>query len=78
MTEELYPEHAKLRNQRQEHAAIETFISFLEERDYEIKPPDGRYIRPETLIAEYFEIDLKKFDEEKHQMLAEIRKAQGI
>lgn len=77
-----YPEHAKIARHRDEHEAIVSFVSFLDDSDTH---SICHWSRSEwkalgetglaKLIAVYFDIDYNKFLDEKDVMLAEIRKA---
>lgn len=81
-----YPEHDKLRAVRDESQAIGQFLEWLGENGLVICSfeeykrtgeyiPDGRSIQ--QILADYFEIDLNKLDDEKRAMLNELRKANG-
>jgi hypothetical protein len=78
-----YPEHDKLHAVKDQSQAIGSFLDWLQN---ERKPRTVLAIhewdewvptneRIEALLAEYFEIDLKKLEEEKRAMLDELRKA---
>ena len=80
-----YPEHDKLHKVREQSEAIGEFLENLEHKGIELaewgKPFKGgpKGLVPihksrNTILAEYFEIDLKKLEAEKEQMLAEMRK----
>lgn len=82
-----YPEHEKLSSRKREHKAIQSFCWFLsnlgllwrvevmeDERGDKTTvhfPLKDREIA--DLIAEYFGVDSKKFQEETHQMIEELR-----
>lgn len=81
------PEHDKLKKVRTESNAIGAFLDWLlHERELEIceMPEKSETYFPvhlpfgtiETLLAEYFNIDLKKIEQEKRAILAELREAQ--
>ena len=75
----MYPEHEKMKAIAAESNRIGDFIDWLEMQDLHICERvityrDGfeyeRTTRPmEKLLAEFYEIDLKKIDAEKRQML---------
>ena len=81
-----YPEHEKLKAVQEESQAIGEFLEFggytLCEH-YEVNPETGSpYIDPhwmparksiQDILAEYFDIDQKKLEEEKRAMLEAIR-----
>jgi hypothetical protein len=79
-----YPEHSKLSAVQRETQAIHSFLEWLgDEKGYFIAEwdkdhPDGNMpfaIRENhtTLVAEFYEIDLKAFDNEKRDMIEKIR-----
>lgn len=76
-----YPEHAKLKALEGANQIVGNFIEWLGEAGYVISKEDRygdlqpAYRRIDQLIAEHFEIDLDKLEEEKVAMLEEIRKA---
>lgn len=73
----------KMSAARVDAAIISEFIDFLEENGYaicEVELHDQWWpVRKsyEQLLADYFEIDLKKVEEERRALLEELRKAQG-
>lgn len=84
-----YPEHEKLRAVKDKAQAIGTFIEWLSSEglvlarwhqhdeichncDRDDLVPDRASI--EQLLARYFEIDLLKLDDEKRDMIEELRK----
>lgn len=78
-----YPEHEKLRAVEKERLIISEFLEFLEYRDLSIgclesgpikgsDIPRYKHFRPEDLMAEFFEIDLKRLEEEKRDMLTDL------
>lgn len=88
MTE--YPEHEKLQAVKDESQAIGAFLEWLSNvkeirfakwvkdksesgTEYEVFVQQNMEI--EKWLAEYFEIDLNKLEQEKQAMLEEIRKA---
>jgi hypothetical protein len=88
MTE--YPEHEKLQAVKERSQAIGEFLEWMEsERETPLtlasygKGEGGiellfpANISTERLLAEFFDIDLGKLEQEKRQMLAEIRKEQA-
>lgn len=78
---EKYPEHAKLEKVAVQKEAITEFIEFLERKRWHIaeyKTEDSHYLRevsngPATILAEFFDIDTKKFEDEKTQMIKEFQ-----
>lgn len=80
-----YPEHQKMRAVREQSQFIGQFIDWLQnETDLRIcsyADDDGGYylahISTEKLLAQYLEIDLKRLEEEKCEMVAEMRKLNG-
>lgn len=80
--ENQYPEHAKLRAVRSEHASISEFFEWLESNGYEVCKPSKtqnnltavKYdsFRPDKIIAEFFDIDAKKLEAEKQAMIASL------
>lgn len=87
-----YPEHTKLQALGGKNQVIGQFIEWLEEKGYIIaewgtdSPDDDRSEHrlyplgrgPQSYIAEYFQIDPAKIEQEKRAMLTEIRAAQGL
>lgn len=83
-----YPEHDKLHEVKKDKSqAIGEFLEWLQSsrgvilgewlEGYEDRlQPISEDIQ--ALLAEYFEIDLDKIEEEKCQMLEEMRKNQGL
>jgi hypothetical protein len=77
-----YPEHEKLHAVKDKSQAIGEFLEWLGGRYvFANYRKDSEWLRPENLniqreLAEYFEIDLDKIEEEKQAILAEVRKAQ--
>lgn len=82
-----YPEHEKLKLVKDKSQLIGEFISeWLPSQGYTIcetyNDPDslrdGEFlparVRPEELLARFFDIDLKKIEEEKRAMLEEQRR----
>lgn len=77
------PEHDKVRAVKDRSQEIGNFIEWLQENNMQICSreevfPEHHQWFPthksiETLLAEYFEIDLDKLEEEKRAMLAELR-----
>ncbi len=77
---ERYPEHEKLKAVRTEHRAVCVFLEWLDTtKEYDLRDRGSGYPitqRHEALIAEFFEIDMQKFEQEKVAMLEKIRSAQ--
>lgn len=94
MSSAKYPEHEKLRAVKAQSQTIGDFLSWLEERDMAVceRVPedidedgfssDEEFVPTqkgiERLLAEYFEIDLRKISDEKDAMIAELHKAAGL
>lgn len=79
MAESHYPEHEKLKDVEDQSQAIYDFLDWAEEEHgVRLQDHDGFTPRPplKTLLAEFFEIDLTKLEEEKDQMLADLRALQ--
>ena len=78
-----YPEHEKLSTVKEESQSIGEFLEWLESSKYAICEITGggftAQFHPsiksiESLLAEYFEVDLKVIAAEKDAMLEEFRK----
>lgn len=82
MTTQKYPEHEKLDKIQETSNSIGTFLEWLSSTkqirfakwDREVFVQQSMEI--EKWLAEYFNIDLKKLEEEKQAMLKELRKLQ--
>lgn len=83
----MYPEHEKLEVIKDESQAIGAFLDWLQnERQPTLQlcavtnhadhPFQPTYFGIQELLAEYFDINLKKIEDEKNKMLKEIRKNQ--
>lgn len=77
-----YPEHEKLEGLDGSNQIVGDFIGWLGEQGYEIcRWNEGRtYCLPanvgrDQLIADHFEIDRDKLEQEKRQMLAALKAA---
>lgn len=84
----LYPEHAKIQKISAYSQEIGEFLTWLEEEkhlfymallDEECEETDGLHAVPTSqskleLLAEYFEIDLMKLEDEKRAMLDQLWK----
>jgi len=77
-----YPEHAKLRAVRDLSQAIGSFLEWLyQEKNLSLCTmlPTGEFLAsyqgPNVLLAEYFEIDPAKLEDEKLAMLESIRES---
>lgn len=78
-----YPEHEKLSSRKEEHENISEFMEWLEARGFRICEVDKTrpalyyttYLEkhPVKILSEYFEVDPKKLDAEKQQMLDELQ-----
>jgi len=73
-----YPEHEKMRQIADESQLIGWFLECSDYTLCEFHQGEDEYLPPhksiEEILAEYFEIDLNKIEQEKRQMLEEIRK----
>ena len=78
-----YPEHRKMHAVKDKSQEIGNFIEWLHEKGLAICVSEERARgiewypttkNIETLLAEYFDIDLKKIGEEKDKMVEEMRK----
>lgn len=76
-----YPEHEKVKEIRHKSQAVHDFLEWLEDTKKfrlaeDFGHPCGYLVsanyRHDDLIAEFFEIDLKKFNKEKDQMVDEM------
>ena len=77
-----YPEHDKLRPVKDKSQAIGEFLEWASDRGwYLAEHVNGSYhlyavaYSIQTVLADYFEIDLNRLDDEKRAMLDEIRSA---
>lgn len=76
-----FPEHEKLRARQYDASLLSGFIDFLAEQGWELAQMDKHgdlwpiHKRPEEIIGMFLGIDPKKLEQEKQQMLNEIRKA---
>lgn len=88
MTEK-WPEHEKLMKVKDKSQMIGDFLEWLGEQSFEISEYEEcedcgcEHLFPirknrEQLLAEYFGIDLKVLEDEKQQMLDEVRKQNEI
>lgn len=75
-----YPEHEKLDKVREKSQSIGEFLEWLDQRGIvSAKWSDGgvtlipQYNSIERMLAEYFGIDLKEIENEKRQILEDIR-----
>jgi len=74
-----YPEHIKLKAISQFSQKIGEFVDWLSESQIQLCEPDkyDDYTPVRTsiqkLLADFFEIDLNRIEEEKQQMLEELR-----
>lgn len=66
----MYPEHAKLDKVREQSQWLGGFLEWGNSKG-KVKTKDSIM----NLLSQYFEIDLKKLEEEKMQMLESIREA---
>ncbi len=79
-----YPEHEKLEKIRDKSQLIGEFLEWLNEEQHLFicEEDTGSYenafvlfsFSNEVLLARYFDIDLDKLEQEKRQMLKELRK----
>lgn len=77
-----YPEHEKLKARERDALLLGGFIDFLAEQEWEIAEYNDEAERlwsiskrPEEIIGLFLGIDPKKLEQEKQEMLKEIRKA---
>lgn len=74
-----YPEHDKVKTIQHLSQSIYDFLVWAEERHKWELGEYGRekmcpvYVSKQDILAEYFEIDLKRLEDEKRQMLDKIR-----
>jgi hypothetical protein len=68
-----YPEHEKMRRARAQSQAIGEFLDWLIGNGFTIERNEMSHNNFEALLAEFFDIDLKKVETEKRQMLELIR-----
>lgn len=69
-----YPEHNKLRAIAHFSQKIGEFLDWLEEQRIELVHADDKFVdSKEKLLARFFEIDLKKLEDEKRKMLEEVQ-----
>lgn len=75
-----YPEHEKLKAIKSRSQVVGEFMEWLrKEKGISFAKPDrwGKYepvnLPIQATLAEFFEIDQKKLDEEKEEMLKELR-----
>lgn len=68
-----YPEHEKVKAVRDKSQVCGEFFEWLEEQGVEMSDFDGRVITVHAALHRYFDIDQKKLDDEKRQMLEGIR-----
>lgn len=75
-----YPEHEKLSNIQQQSQFLGEFMEYIQSKnivlaqygEFDRLYPINKSIN--IFLAEMFNIDLKKIDEEKNQMIEELRK----
>ena len=80
----VYPEHEKMHAVKDESQKLGTFLDWMfnernwdlcyvnDDADYQLVE-DGHQIQ--KILAEYFDIDLSKIEEEKQAMLEDLRRA---
>jgi hypothetical protein len=84
-----YPEHEKLKKVSDKSQTIGEFIDWLQNEanyvigQYKTSKVDREILYPahegtQELLAKYFNIDLQKIEDEKRQMLKEIRNAKKV
>ena len=72
-----FPEHEKLKSLRGENQICGEFIEWIGQRGYRITPIN-RNVRPFCIrraLAEFFDIDEDKLEEEKRAMLDNLRRS---
>lgn len=77
-----YPEHEKLQAVKEQSQICGEFLEWLHQKHFVIAVYAGNelvpsYQRTTTLLAEFFEIDEDKLEDEKMQMLEEFRKVRA-
>jgi hypothetical protein len=81
----MYPEHEKLKAIQPKSQAIHEFVEFLREKGIHL----GEYWKESdrmlptnknltALVAEFFDIDQEKIEDEKDKMLEELRRANHV
>ncbi len=79
-----YPEHEKLQAISKQSQLCGEFLEWLQEKYYLIDKKEGQdsnyiqlgyssYINVKNLLAEYFDIDANILEEEKREMLEELK-----
>lgn len=64
------PEHEKMKKIALQSQVCGRFIAFIEYRGFHIRSSrKGKYFRLTDMLAEFFEIDQEKLEEEKRAML---------
>lgn len=81
-TENPFPEHEKLRARQYDASLLSGFIDFVSEQGWEIAEWDDKSERlfnirqrPEEIIGLFLGVDPKKLEQEKREMLKQIRTA---
>lgn len=77
-----YPEHEKLKEIQDQSQIIGEFLEWLNyEKEYSLCECENKYDRwqpisenHQKLLAQFFNIDLDKLEQEKRKMLEELRK----
>lgn len=77
----VYEEHEKLKSVKNESEIIGQFLEWQKTKDRDLCIFNSNYDNYvslfygsiEKILAEYFEIDLKKLEQEKQQMIEELR-----
>ena len=73
-----YPEHEKMKKVYVERQAIGEFLEFLQNEGFTIQRNEMVYRDFNGLLAEFFDVDLKKVELEKRAMLTEFRKLHEV
>lgn len=81
----MYEEHEKLKSIKNESETIGQFLEWQKTRNRDLCTFDSKFdeFAPtfngsiEKILGEYFEIDLKKLEKEKCQMIEELRCVNG-
>ncbi len=78
-----YTEHERMKAVKGESQVIGSFLEWLQDKGIELhlfKDDDCAPVRKsiEQILAEYFEISLKKVEKEKRKMIEDFRKANKL
>lgn len=73
-----YPEHEKMKKVHEASQAIGEFLEFLESKGFTIERNEMTYRNFNGLLAEFFDVDLKKIELEKRAMLTDIQRLHDV